>query len=153
MNQPIWRTELRNISGLKDFPENPRQITENDFERLKDSIKEFGLAESPAIDTDNTILAGHMRIRAWRKLYGNKGKIEVRVPDRPLTEEERKKYVLVSNHVKGDWDIDILANWDNDFLLSVGFKPEELGIVGYQEEEKPKKKKKLKECPKCGHEL
>lgn len=152
-----WRTETRKINALKDFDKNPRQISENDFERLKKSLKTFNLVELPAVDCDNTILAGHMRIKALRKLNGNKGLIEVRVPNRPLTEEEREEYVLVSNRVTGEWDYDILGNsWNIDLLLDVGFKPSELHIgleennVEIKEEEKTKK---LKKCPECGHEF
>lgn len=154
-----WRTERRKLSALKDFEKNPRQISENDFERLKGSLKEFNLVELPAVDADNTILAGHMRIRALRKLNGNKGDIECRVPNRPLTEKERERYVLVSNRVTGEWDFDCLSSaWDIDLLLDVGFKPSELHIdlqeneVELKEDQEEKQKKK-KECPECGHEF
>ncbi|CAB4121625.1 ParB/Sulfiredoxin [uncultured Caudovirales phage] len=153
MKDLTWTTQQRKLSVLKEFEHNPRQITENDFERLKKSLNEFGYVEIIAIDTDNTILAGHMRVRALKKL-GHKGLIDVRVPSRPLTDEERKKYVLISNRVNGDWDFDALANnWDIDLLVDVGFTPEELHLdidpIIDDDEDKPICDK----CESCGQKI
>lgn len=124
MSDLSWTTEIRKIKGLKDFDKNPRQITEEQFERLKQSIKDFGYVELVAVDTDNTIVAGHMRVRAIRKVHGDRGEIEVRVPSRKLTEQERERYAIISNKVTGDWDYDTLASsWDLDMLFDVGFEP------------------------------
>lgn len=153
MTDLVWTTQKRKLSALKDFENNPRQITENMFENLKKSLRDFNYVELVAVDADNTILAGHMRVRAIRKIHGNKGDIEVRVPNRPLTKEEKEKYVLISNHTVGTFDIDILANsWSDDLLFDVGFTP---GDLGYDEkgEAKVSKPKKKRECPECGHEF
>lgn len=154
MTDLVWTNEIRKIKALKDFEKNPRQITEEQFERLKQSLQNFGYVEPIVIDTDCTIIAGHMRVRALRKLNGNKGDIEVRVPNRPLTERERDEYTIISNKVRGDWDYDIMSdNWDMDMLLDLGFIPGDFGIDMIMTEEKEEKPKKVKECPHCGEKI
>jgi len=152
MSDLTWTTEQRQLSALKDFEHNPRQISDNDFEKLKKSLQDFGYAEIIAIDKDNTILAGHMRVKALKKL-GYKGLIDVRVPNRSLTEEERKKYVLISNRVSGDWDFDTLANcWDVEILLEIGFTPEELELsMPPIDDDKEKEEKET--CDHCGQKI
>jgi len=153
MTDLTWTTQQRKISALKEFEHNPRQIHENDFERLKKSLTDFGYVEIIAVDADNTILAGHMRVRALKKM-GHKGLIDVRVPNRPLTDEERKKYVLISNRISGDWDFDVLGDcWDVDLLLEVGFTPQELEIDINDTDEEDEEKPKCEKCESCGQKI
>jgi DNA modification methylase len=124
-----WTTEKRKVSDLKAYDNNPRQITDVMFEKLKDSINTLGYVELIAINTDNTIVAGHMRVKALIALGRGEEIVEVRVPERKLTKEEFEKYLLVSNKVTGAWDYDKLANcFDNEFLFDAGFEPSELGM-------------------------
>lgn len=132
-----WRTEKRKIKDLKDFYKNPREISEFQFDHLKQSLDEFNYVELVAIDTDNTILAGHMRIRALKDLGHKDEEIEVRVPSRKLTDIEVEKYVIRSNKNTGQFEYDVLGNlWDEELLLQCGFLPDELGL-----EDKPEPKK------------
>ena len=83
----IWHTELRKIKDLKEHEKNPRKITKDQMEKLKQSLKSFNYVETIVVNLDNTILAGHMRIRAMKALGRGKEEIEVRVPNRQLTVE------------------------------------------------------------------
>ncbi|MGH2613191.1 MAG: hypothetical protein ACRDFB_09130, partial [Rhabdochlamydiaceae bacterium] len=60
----IWHTGTRKIKDLKEHEKNPRKITKDQMEKLKQSLKSFNYVETIVINLDNTILAGHMRIRA-----------------------------------------------------------------------------------------
>jgi len=154
MTDLIWNNETRKLKALKDFEKNPRQISDNQFERLKQSLQNFGYVEPVVIDSDCTIIAGHMRVRALRKINGNKGDIEVRVPNRPLTEQEREDYAIISNKVRGDWDFDILSDsWDMEHLFNLGFTPADFQLDLETIEEKKPAEKKAKECPHCGQQL
>lgn len=125
-----WLTQKRKVSELKNYDLNPRQITNEQFENLKKSIDEIGYAELIAIDTDNTIVAGHMRVKALISLGRIDEEIEIRVPERKLTEQEFKAYLIRSNKATGGWDWDSLANnFDNDDLLDWGFSMGELGLT------------------------
>lgn len=151
-----WNTEVRNIDDLKDFPNNPRTLSKKQEQLLNNSIKKFGYVEIIAIDVDNTILAGHMRVKLLKK---NKVKqIEVRVPNRPLTQKERSDYVIASNKVSGDWDFDLLANnFELPDLVEWGFDASELFEGLDQDEIEPEKKGaipvKNNKCPNCEFEF
>lgn len=131
-----WHTEKRKINQLVPFEGNPRQMTEKQNEDLKKSLEKFNLVEIPAIDTDDKIIAGHQRLRILQMIGRGKEEIDVRVPNRKLTDKEFREYNIRSNKNLGEWDFDILANFDEDLLLDVGFDSEELDkIFGLETEE------------------
>ena len=120
-----WHTEERRVSDLIPNPQNPRKMSEKQAEELKKSIEKFNLAEIPAINTDNKIVAGHMRVATLQLLGRGNEEIDVRVPNRKLTEKEYKEYLLRSNQNRGDWDWDLLANnFDINELIGAGFDEE-----------------------------
>jgi DNA modification methylase len=122
----IWGTEKRKISQLIGHPKNPRKIDEAGMRNLQESITRFNFVEIPAIDTDNTILAGHQRLKAMQLVGRGEEEIDVRVPNRALTAKERDEYLLRSNQNTGSWDDELLKIFDMDLLLDVGFDDEEL---------------------------
>jgi len=93
-----------------------------------------------------------MRVQALKALGWEEEEIEVRVPSRPLTEEEAREYLLRSNKNVGEWDWDLLANFSEDELKRVGFSSEELDKIfdldlGKKEDEisEPKKETDIKQ--------
>ncbi len=128
-----WKTEKRKISELKEHPKNPRSIKTQDMEQLKKSIEKFNYVETVVINDDNTILAGHMRIKAMKSLKRGKEEIEVRVPNRKLEDHEAEEYLIRSNKNTGEWDLDLLANnFEVEDLISYGF--DEKFLLGDLEE-------------------
>ena len=129
MAKPItWHNEKRKISQLIPTENNPRILTDKQKKDLVKSLSKFDLAEIPAINTNNFILAGHQRLKVLQELKGDI-EIDVRVPNRELTEKEANEYIIRSNKNTGSFDFDILANeWDQDELLSWGFESFEFGI-------------------------
>ena len=124
-----WKTEKRKIKDLKLFEGNPRKMTEKQAERLLESLKKFNYVELIAIDQNNRVIAGNMRVQALKRLGREDEEIEVRVPSRPLTEEEAREYLLRSNKNIGEWDWDLLANFSEEELRRVGFDREELDKI------------------------
>lgn len=124
-----WHTEQRRISELIPYDNNPRRLTDKQKSDLEKSLRKFDLAEIPAINTDNIILAGHMRLRILSELGRSGETIDVRVPDRTLTENEVQEYNIRSNKNTGEWDMDVLANaFDVDELKEWGFDDKSLGV-------------------------
>lgn len=127
MKKLVWNTVPRKVSDLLPFKENPRMMSATQIADLKKSLEKFGLVEIPAIDFDNKIIAGHQRMAVMQLLGRGEEVIDVRVPNRKLTESEYKQYLITSNKVHGDWDEDILSEYfDTDLLLDSGFSNEEL---------------------------
>lgn len=124
-----WATQKRKIADLKEYELNPRKISPAMFERLKKSITELGYAELVTIDTDNVIVAGHQRIRAMIAMGKGNDEIEVRVPERKLTKKEFEQYLLISNKVTGEFDNELLAEFDEDILLDSGFESKEVDKI------------------------
>ncbi len=122
----VWHTESRKVDDLVPYEKNPRQMSEKQIADLKKSLERFNLVEIPAIDADNRIVAGHQRLKILQLLGRGQEEVDVRVPNRPLTEEEYKQYLLTSNAVTGDWDFDLLKDFEMDLLLDVGFDADKL---------------------------
>jgi DNA modification methylase len=129
------------LSAIKENPNNPRQISREDFERLKRSIQEFPqmLALRPiVIDENGVSLGGNMRKRALKAL-GYK-----EIPDEwvkradELTPEQKREFVIKDNGSFGEWDADLLANeWSDLPLVEWGVDlPEDwLSGNGHKEED------------------
>lgn len=124
-----WTTQQRKIDELIPYSNNPRTLTEKQAEDLKASLSKFNLAEIPAINQDNTILAGHQRLKILQQLGKGGDTVDVRVPDRMLSEKEVQEYNIRSNRNTGEWDFDILSNeFDIDNLKEWGFQDTDFGF-------------------------
>lgn len=129
MKKLYWKTEQRLVRDLIPYEKNPRAMTEEEVRQLTASIEKFGLVEIPVVDTDNRIIAGHQRLTIMRALHRDDEYIEVRVPNRKLTEGEFDEYLVRSNKNTGHWDFDKLANgFVVEELLEWGFNASELGM-------------------------
>ncbi|HNV24500.1 MAG TPA: DNA methyltransferase, partial [Candidatus Omnitrophota bacterium] len=124
MDRITWTNEKRKISELTHAEYNPRQLTEKQAKDLDASLERFNLADPIIINADNKIIGGHQRINILKR----RGAVEVdvRVPSRQLTEHEEKELNLRLNKNLGEWDFDLLADFDQEMLLDVGFDSAEL---------------------------
>lgn len=121
MKKLAWLTERWTVNDLVPFDKNPRTISPKQLADLTKSLKKFNLVEIPAIDKDGKILAGHQRLKVLQLLGRGDEEIDVRVPNRKLTEKEAEQYLIGSNALGGDWDFEKLKSFDLDLLLDVGF--------------------------------
>ena len=125
LSKPLhWQTETRVVADLIPTKHNPRKLTDKQREDLTSSIEKFDLAEIPAVNLDNSILAGHQRIQILHLLGRGGETIDVRIPNRKLTKAEADEYLIRSNRNTGEWDFDVL----ND-----AFAIEDLVDWGFQE--------------------
>ena len=122
----VWHTVEKKVNDLIPQDINPRIITDKQMSDLKKSLNKYNLVEIPAIDLNGKILAGHQRIKALQLLGRGEEMIDVRLPNRELTEDEAKQYLIASNALGGDWDFSALKSFDLDLLLDVGFDETEL---------------------------
>jgi len=92
--------EKREIKDLIPANYNPRKISGLEFEKLVNSIKEFGFVEPVIINKDFTIIGGHQRTEAAKSL----GFTEVPVVMVDLTKEKEKALNLALNRIEGVFD-------------------------------------------------
>lgn len=116
---------------IKLNPTNPRFIKDDKFKKLCESIKkdpEFLELRPIVIDKEGIIIGGNMRYRALLEL-GIPIKDEwVKQADK-LTDEQRRKFIVIDNQEFGDNDWDALSTqYDIDELLEWGFDEKDLKI-------------------------
>ena len=116
------------IEDLKPAEYNPRQMTEKQVNDLTDSIKKFGLVDPIIVNSNperkNTIIGGHQRCKVAESL----GMEEVPVYYIDLDENKEKELNLRLNKNLGEWNFDILANFDMEVLEDVGFDTNDLNL-------------------------
>jgi hypothetical protein len=81
-----WATVKRKVSDLVPWEKNPRKLTESEERNLRASLERFNLMSIPVINTDNRIISGHQRTKILYLLGRKDEIIDVRMPNRPLTE-------------------------------------------------------------------
>lgn len=132
MDSPKWKSLTVNLHGLKPYENNPRTITELEVQRLQDSINTVGYHAPIVVDYDDTIIAGHQRYQIL-KAQGV-GEVDVRKPDRKLTDDEFKQINIQDNVNFGRWDYDVLANvFELDDL--VRWNPEFETLMNYESDD------------------
>jgi len=115
---------LIEINSLNPAEYNPRQISNKQYEDLKNSLEKFGCTIPIVINVDNTIIGGHQRVRIMKDL-GAKLVPTVRVN---LSKEDERELNVRLNKNNGEWDMDLLSNFDVQDLKEWGFKDIELGF-------------------------
>ena len=108
----------KNVAELIPYVNNSRTHSDEQVAQIAASIKEFGWT-NPILITDNSIIAGHGRLMAARKLGMSKVPcIEVK----NLTPAQVKAYIIADNKLA------LNAGWDNE-LLNIEFQElEQLGF-------------------------
>ena len=152
------------IDDLKPYAHNPKTHPAEQVEKIARSITEFGFLVPVLIDADNSIIAGHGRLLAARKLGIDKIPT-IRVDH--LTEAQIRAYRIADNRLtESPWDMELLGSematlQDMDFDIDLtGFDDIELGemfgdtAVEEPPEEFPEFDEDMEtenECPKCGY--
>jgi DNA modification methylase len=134
MKKLIWTTVQRKVSDLIPQEVNPRKISTKQMNDLKKSLNKYNLVEIPAVDLSGKILAGHQRVMAMQLLGRGDEVIDVRVPNRELTEDEAKQYLISSNAISGEWDVDLLKTFSLELLIDSGF--DEITLAKFWDEDK-----------------
>ena len=142
----------REINSLIFAEYNPRQLTKDQYQNLKDSISRFGLVDPIIVnsnkDRKNIIVGGHQRVKVAKDMD-----IEfVPVVEVDLTYEKERELNIRLNKNTGEWDMDILANnFDIEELTDFGFNDEDLKIFNDEIslDDKQPKGDNLIECPEC----
>jgi len=148
-------TKKVRLSEIKLNPDNPRQISKTQIDRLVKSITEFPemmeLREI-VVDETMTILGGNMRFRALKEA-GEKEAMAKIVTG--LSPEQKREFIIKDNAAFGEWDMDALANaWGDLPLTDWGVDLPEDWMNEIPDENKSIDEAGMadteNECPKCG---
>jgi len=122
--------KYRKVEDLIPYVNNSRKHSDEQVAQISASIKEFGWTNPILIDGTNSIIAGHGRLMAARKLKMDEvPTIEIS----HLTDTQRKALVIADNKLalNADWD-NTLLTIELDDLLKDGFA---IDILGFNEQE------------------
>ncbi len=115
------------VDSLRPDPANPRRISDAELEALTRSLQEFGFVQPVLAQRDGTVIAGHQRLVAARRL-GYKT-VPVVYVDLPL--EQARLLNVALNKISGAWDEELLARLLAD--LSAGAA--DLSLTGFDDDE------------------
>ena len=119
---------LTQINSLKPAEYNPRQISNKQYEDLKASMEKFGCVDPIIININperlNVVVGGHQRLRILRELGAEK----VPTVSVNLSEEDERELNVRLNKNTGQWDMDLLSEFDIVDLKEWGFKDIEFGF-------------------------
>jgi len=127
------KIEWRSVETLIPYAKNARTHSDEQVAQIAGSIKEFGFNNPVLVDKENSVIAGHGRLMAARKLGMDKVPV---IQLEHLTESQRKAYVLADNRIalNSGWDTSMLSlelqDLKDDIDLSLlGFDPDELDAL------------------------
>lgn len=107
----------RKVNDLMPLSINPRKISEAKRMKMIESIQRFNLVDIPVVDFDNMVVSGHQRLRAMQAIGRGEEEIDVRMPNRKLTDRELKDYNVLANSHFGEFDMEIFEEFFGDVDL------------------------------------
>lgn len=125
-------TEMKLVATSKLVPyiNNARTHNEQQIQKLRSSLREFGFINPVIIDSDYNIIAGHGRVMAAKE----EGITEVPcVLADHLTPAQKKAYIIADNRMAQD------AGWDEELLRieieALQAEAFDVGLTGFEEQE------------------
>lgn len=104
---PADKVERRAVASLVPYARNARTHSPDQVDQIAASIREFGWTIPVLVDEEGTLIAGHGRVMAAKKL--GISEVPVMVAE-GWSEAQRKAYVLADNKLA------LNAGWDNELL-------------------------------------
>lgn len=133
MSTPLTTHQV-DVDQLNPSLYNPRKWSDKAIKDLTESIKRFGLIDpiiANSADTRrNIVIGGHFRLKVAKDL-GYK-KVPVVYVDIPKIEKE-KELNLRLNRNTGEWDLELLQEFDVGLLLDIGFDNSDLESIWDQQ--------------------
>jgi DNA modification methylase len=119
------------LSALKPHPNNPRTHSRKQIEQICASIKQFGFTSPLVIDRHGTILAGHARFEAARKL--GLETVPTVILD-GLSDAEKRAYMIAENKIAANagWDRQLLASELQELSISLPTIGLDLSITAFE---------------------
>lgn len=120
--------DYEQVEALLPYAANSRTHSEAQIAQIAASIKEFGWTNPILIDGDNTIIAGHGRLLAARKL--GMEEVPIICLDH-LTKAQQRALVIADNQLalNAGWDMDMLSAE----IESLKLEDFDLGLLGFDD--------------------
>lgn len=141
----------KKITELKRAKYNPRKELkpeDAEYQKIKNSIEEFGYVEPIIINSDNTIIGGHQRLSVLKDL----GYKEIDVIQIDIDKTKEKALNIALNKITGEWDYNLLS----DLLLELDEDGFDITLTGFDDlllsfEEEKEPEFKINERERTNH--
>lgn len=135
-NERDLMIEYVSIELLSSPDYNPRIWDEEATKQLKESITKFGVVDpilvNSAPERHGVVIGGNFRLKVLREL----GHQTVPVVYVNISDLEKEKELCIRlNKNQGEFDLDLLSQFDESFLSDLGFDSEELDQIFDEEKE------------------
>ena len=159
----IQTIEIEKLKIEKYNPRRDLRPEDEEYQKIKSSIKEFGFVSPLVVNKDMTVIGGHQRLKILKEMQFKN--VECVIVD--LDKNKEKALNIALNKISGDWDYDKLEDLlaelkeaDID-LLTTGFDEEEINKIFRESEEIINDNEEVNlsdfgdekfqcQCPKCG---
>lgn len=135
------------IDLLKVNDKNPRKWTKEQKDQLKESITKFGNVDPVLVNANEArkdiVIGGHFRLEVCKEL----GYTEMPIVYLNLTPEKEQELNIRLNRNHGEFDLELLAEFDETLLSEIGFSSEELDSI-FSEDDKDQEFNLQKELDK-----
>ena len=133
-NQKINIVEVP-INELRASEYNPRKHSKEQTDQLKESIRRFGLVDPIIVNSSpkrkDIVIGGHFRLEVAKELkFKTVPVVYTNIED--INKEKELNIRLNKN--TGEFDLELLAEFDEAFLANIGFNSEELDDIFPMEE-------------------
>lgn len=137
------KLETIKLSELNPAEYNPRTITEEEFEGLKESLKTFGQQENLIVNKDMTVISGHQRLEAMKSLGWTEAVCNL--VDLDKHQEKKLNVIMNSTAISGKYDDlklseileELKLDEDYESLRLNALEPLDLSSIEVEEDEAP----------------
>lgn len=129
-NERDLTIEYVSIDTLTSPEYNPRVWSEENTKQLKESITQFGIVDPLLVNNAperlGVVIGGNFRMKVLKELGIQKVPVVyITIPDL----EKEKELCLRLNKNQGEWDMELLSQFDESFLGDLGFDSEALDKI------------------------
>lgn len=130
MRKENIRITFVKVDSLKVSEYNPRKRDEADTQQLKESVNKYGMVDpliaNSAPNRKNILIGGHFRLEVAKGLKIQEVPVVyLNIPDI----EKEKELNLRLNRNVGEWDYELLKEFDLNLLLGIGFDDQDLSNI------------------------
>ena len=117
------------INELKPSEYNPRKWSDDQLAKLRESLEKFGVVDPLIVNShpsrQNIVIGGNMRLKVLKDMKYT----EVPVVYLNLDEAKERDLNVRLNKAGGEFDLDLLKDFDESLLEDIGFSSEELDDI------------------------
>ena len=117
------------INELKPSEYNPRKWSDDQLAKLRESLEKFGVVDPLIVNShpsrQNIVIGGNMRLKVLKDMKYT----EVPVVYLNLDEAKERDLNVRLNKTGGEFDLDLLKDFDESLLEDIGFSSEELDDI------------------------